>query len=326
MSTDPTLLDEAEEAMDNDDYVTTSELQEMYPDKTMNHIEYDMARDEAEVELNAKIESKYEFNEPRMKARQGRKTYATGPKGVRTDFEEAKLKWRAIDIDRKIKSEQHMYMNLDSSATETQSRLTITEHKSEEAEFEDDEEDEEALMQYKLQKMAILEANRPRYGLTKEITAYSFEEEVDHAPPNVMIVIHIYQDYLERCGRMNFAIAQIAQSYPNIKFMRARSDRLGLDTYPDVGLPTFVVYKNGKQLQNHIAVHTLVPNPFTVKDVEHFLIQHKVMKPVIDIAQEIEAQKQTKHKRKTNVVVSNNNNTHYRSTADSDSDSGLDID
>merc|ERR1712154_701135 len=113
----------------------------------------------------------------------------------------------------------------------------------------------------------------PRYGNTMEMTAWTFQKEVDEAPSNVFVVVHVYQDYMERCARMNYAIAQIAKSYPHIKFLRARSDRLGLDDYPEIGLPTFIVFKNGQ----------LGKSPFDVKDVEAFLIKHKVIEPVIVI-------------------------------------------
>eukprot|EP00484_Ammonia_sp_Unknown_P002728 CAMPEP_0197060690 /NCGR_PEP_ID=MMETSP1384-20130603/129463_1 /TAXON_ID=29189 /ORGANISM="Ammonia sp." /LENGTH=46 /DNA_ID= /DNA_START= /DNA_END= /DNA_ORIENTATION= len=46
----------------------------------MNAIHYDMAKEEAEMEMNGKIQEKFEFNEPRMAAKQGRKTCHTGPK------------------------------------------------------------------------------------------------------------------------------------------------------------------------------------------------------------------------------------------------------
>eukprot|EP01083_Nonionella_stella_P251469 867614_1 len=297
--------EEAQEAVDAGDTVTASELQEMHPDKNMNRILYDIQREEAELQFKSKIEEKYEFNEPRAAAKQGRKTCHTGPKGVLTDYEEAKLKMRAFRIEDKIQKENKKYMSLDNSSNETAHKLTIIdmknqkptakqlrtekkelskdEYDSDDLLDDDDDIDEQALLQYKLQKMKILQENRPRFGDTKELTAWTFEKEVDGAPINVWVVVHVYQDYLERCARMNFAIGQIAKSYPHIKFMRARSDRLGLDNYPEIGLPTFIIFKNGQQLQNHIAVHELVGNPFDVKDVEAFLIKNKVIQPIVII-------------------------------------------
>eukprot|EP01084_Bolivina_argentea_P012900 24165_1 len=117
--------EEAQEAVDAGDTVTASELQEMHPDKNMNRILYDIQREEAELQFKSKIEEKYEFNEPRAAAKQGRKTCHTGPKGVLTDYEEAKLKMRAFRIEDKIQKENKKYMSLDNSSNETTHKLTI---------------------------------------------------------------------------------------------------------------------------------------------------------------------------------------------------------
>ena len=138
---------------------------------------------------------------------------------------------------------------------------------------------------------------------------------------------------MERCARMNYAIAQVAKSYPHIKFLRARSDRIGLDTYPEVGLPTIIVFKNGKQLQNHIAVHEIIGNPFNVKDVEKFLIENKVIQPVMVIPEIGDQSLNNKGKgaqnknRKTKISMKSNFNAKLSSKyADDSEDSELDID
>lgn len=317
---------------------------------------YDLARDQAEMELKAKIDEAHEFNEPRFAARQGRKTYHSGPKGVLTDYEEAKLKMRALRIQDQLKREQKSkYMTLDSASTETQHKLTIidkqkqkvlrekerTDHKSQELDdhdnddelLEDEEDvDDHILMQYKLEKMRIMEENRPRFGDTKEMTAWTFDKEVEQAPKNVWVVVHVYQDYMERCARMNYAIAQVAKSYPHIKFLRARSDRLGLDKYPEMGLPTLIVFKNGAQLQNHIAVHEVIGNPFEVKDVEAFLIKHKVIQPVVEIPDIEEFQQKKRNqgasssKKKSGKILGANVLGSNKAAQHDSDDSELDID
>eukprot|EP00483_Globobulimina_turgida_P012938 UN12962 len=263
--------EEAQQAIDAGDEATTSEIQEMYPDKTMNEIEYDMAMKQAELELSSKISATHSFNEPRAAAKQGKKTYRTGSKGVITDYEEAKLKLRANRLQNKIRGENKYYMNIGNHSNETASKLMIIDLKKnkvtkkqlrkenekisdsdsdseEDSEF-DDLFDEEVLLQYKFEKMKILRENSNRYGDVKELTYLTFDKQVVDAPQNVFVVIHVYQDYLERCVRMNSALSQVAKSYPHIKFLRARSDRLALDNYPEIGLPTFIIFKNGKQLQ-----------------------------------------------------------------------------
>eukprot|EP00483_Globobulimina_turgida_P000643 UN00643 len=322
--------EEAQQAVDAGDEATTSEIQEMYPDKTMNKIEYDMAMKEAELEWSSKISAMHSFNKPRAAAKQGRKTHRTGSKGVMTDYEEAKLKMRANRLKKKIRGENKYYMNIGSNANETASKLMIIDQKkskvtkkqlrterektansdSELDEEFDDLLDEEVLLQYKLEKMKILCENSNRYGNVEEITYLTFDKEVVAAPQNVSVVIHIYQDYLERCVRMNHALQCVAKSYPHVKFLRARSDRLALDTYPQIGLPTFIIFKNGKQVQNHIAVHHLIGNPPQVKEVEAFLIENKVIQPIVVIPD---------IKKKGNVITNENEN-------DNDSDSELDLD
>ena len=223
MADDGMTYEEAQEAVDNGDDVTASELNEMHPDKTMNQIMFDISKEQSQMEYEHKLEQKYEFNEPRMAAKQGRKTCHTGPKGVITDFEEAKLKMRAFRIDDKIQRESKKYMSLDNASNETAHKFTIidlkaakptkkqlrrehigTESKSQEAAdddidssddlLDDEEEDEAALQRYKLQKMQILKDNQARYGNTLELTAWTFEKEVDEAPRNVFVVVHVYQD------------------------------------------------------------------------------------------------------------------------------------
>ena len=78
---------------------------------------------------------------------------------------------------------------------------------------------------------------------------------------------------MERCADMNRALSGLAKAYPHVQFLRARSDKIALDDYPKIGLPTLIIWKNGDQLQNFVAMQTLVETPFTAKIVEEFLIE-----------------------------------------------------
>jgi len=236
------------------------------------------------------------MKKPRAAARQGRKTFNTGPKGVLTDFEEAKLRMRARRIQEKIDSKSKVYMNFDSSEDVSKFQLLNEEdanknndnkeNKSENKHKKDNEDeedgsasDDEALVLYKLQQLEILEKTKPLFGSCMEVTAWTFEKEVETENSNILIVMHIYQDYIERCSYMNAALSQLAQAYPHVKFLRARSDRIGLDSYPDVGLPTIIIWKGGKQLHNFIAVTNELVNPFTPKHVESWFIEKGILQP-----------------------------------------------
>ena len=88
--------------------------------------------------------------------------------------------------------------------------------------------DKDALLLYKMSKMKIMDSVKPRYGSVKEVTAWTFSKEVDEAPQDVWVVIHMYQDYIEECVQMNNVLSKVAHAYPHIKFLRGRADFLGL--------------------------------------------------------------------------------------------------
>ncbi|ETN98643.1 hypothetical protein RFI_38849 [Reticulomyxa filosa] len=72
---------------------------------------------------------------------------------------------------------------------------------------------------------------------------------------------------------MNDCLEEVAKAYSHVKFLRARSDRIGLDNYPEVGLPTIIVFQGGQQKHNFIACHELVGLPLTPVKVEQFFIE-----------------------------------------------------
>ena len=72
---------------------------------------------------------------------------------------------------------------------------------------------------------------------------------------------------------MNKSLCELSRVYPHVQFLRARSDRIGLDDYPDIGLPTLIVWKNGQQLNSFISMQKLVQTPFTPRIIQEFLIK-----------------------------------------------------
>ena len=139
---------------------------------------------------------------------------------------------------------------------------------------------------------------------------------------------------------MNQCLSKIAEAYPHVKIMRARSDFLGLDEYPDVGMPTLIFFKDGKQLHNHIAIHKkLKTEKFTTKLIEQFFLDNKIIERVINLDNEISKstqKKKSKSKKKfqkisfygnnSNSVHSFKTKTNNNNNNNSDDDSELDID
>lgn len=211
-------VDAAEEAAGNNDIVTNDELQEIHCDLNLDAIQNKLSEEQAFADAQ---DAQQPEEEPRFEARQGRKTYHTGPKGVLTDYEEAKLKLRAKRLQQKLNAKKRVYMQLDNCSDVTPfkfidvnlQKLSVsqlrreTNSKEEEYSDEDDASEElkiaeeefddipdEILEQYKLQMKKTFDKYHERYGSLKECNVFSFVEQVEKAPPNVFTVMHVYQD------------------------------------------------------------------------------------------------------------------------------------
>ena len=56
------------------------------------------------------------------------------------------------------------------------------------------DEDDEFMQRYRQQRMKILSRFQERYGVMKEVTAWTFQKEVDQAPHDVVVVVSVFQD------------------------------------------------------------------------------------------------------------------------------------
>ena len=192
---------EAQEAVNNGDTVNEDELQEIHKDLRPEQIAAKIALENAELEMK---ESK-PYKKPRKAARQGRKTYNTGPKGVLTDYEEAKLVMRANRLKDKIKAKNKMYININNADDINGFKLINNNGKQidiDNMEYElglnnSDDSDDELTRLDKMQRMEIKYRYLPRFGDTREITYGNFNTEIDEAPKGVWCVLHVYQDV---CG------------------------------------------------------------------------------------------------------------------------------
>lgn len=108
--------------------------------------------------------------------------------------------------------------------------------------------------------------------------------EVTNAGEGIWVVCHLYQDRLvagifkrriflktriqsntlsiqhslicrvQDCGIFNACIGELAQRYPNTKFVKILSTDC-IPGYPDENLPTVLIYKDTKVIQNLVGLH-----------------------------------------------------------------------
>eukprot|EP01016_Furgasonia_blochmanni_P043427 TRINITY_DN5897_c0_g4_i1.p1 TRINITY_DN5897_c0_g4~~TRINITY_DN5897_c0_g4_i1.p1 ORF type:complete len:282 (-),score=90.36 TRINITY_DN5897_c0_g4_i1:238-1083(-) len=143
-------------------------------------------------------------------------------------------------------------------------------------EYEDDLDDEifEKYKQARLNEMKE-KAARPYFGSLREISKQDYVQEVTNAPKDVWVVLHLYQDYYDKCTLINNALDTLAKSHTYVKFLRIIATRC-IENFPDSKIPTFIVYKNGSLVYNWANVDKEIKR-CDAKILELFLKYHRIL-------------------------------------------------
>jgi len=241
-----------------------------------------------------------EMKIPRPAARKGLgKSYRTGPKGVMADYNEAKLEVIAHRLEKKLKYKQMVKRmalgqgrpldEVDAIAPKPrpvpERNSQLEDSDGDDDSFSDSDKDEEDIWKKSRENDIKLHMdNQPTFGILKELHTMKFNEEIDGEHPNTTIVIHVYQDYIPRCARMNDTLSRIASTWPHIKFLRGRTDRI-LPNYPDWGTPSFIVFRDGKQLLNLTDFNADVGDDFTDVDVVRYFRRNGVLPQPVSVGE-----------------------------------------
>ena len=63
------------------------------------------------------------------------------------------------------------------------------------------------------------------------------------------VILHLYQNYIEKCNLINQHMNTLAKEYTDIKFTKILSTRC-IENFPDSNLPCVIIYKNGELFKN----------------------------------------------------------------------------
>ncbi|KAJ3124297.1 Phosducin-like protein 3 [Nowakowskiella sp. JEL0407] len=91
---------------------------------------------------------------------------------------------------------------------------------------------------------------KPRFGVFREISVSDYVYQIDSAPPNVNVVLHLYQQSHDACRLLNSILTVLAKKYPTTKFLRIVAEKADPDMDFDVSMPTLLVYRNGELVNN----------------------------------------------------------------------------
>lgn len=113
---------------------------------------------------------------------------------------------------------------------------------------------------------------RRYYGNLFEIRGDKYADVIDNAPKDVIVIIHIYDEFLSECRLLNKVLTQLAKRYPSVKFCRVQAFQVQVsEKFKKDGLPAVLVYKNGNIMGNFLKVTDELGKEFVVEDVETFL-------------------------------------------------------
>eukprot|EP01132_Coremiostelium_polycephalum_P009111 gene9111-11163_t len=152
-------------------------------------------------------------------------------------------------------------------------------------EVDSDEEDElKRLRQKRLEQLKnqiqptpkqLLPKNKV-FGSLRQITADEYVNEIDNEPPNIFIIIHLYQNYVPECVLLNEVLSQMAVKYKGIKFLKILSTDAKAN-YHDAALPSLLVYIGGDLLVSFIPLTEELGSKFDTEDLELLLSGYDII-------------------------------------------------
>ncbi len=234
----------------------------------------------------------------------------TGGKGVLADYEEAKRITRRRNETKVLKQREAV-----KKAGYNMSNKAITKNSNDVGQRqadsdEEDEDDEDFFEKFRAMRMQQLSSatGLPQFGKLYSVGKFEFVDEVDKADPRTFVVIHIFEDYLLACQRMNRALQVMAERYKHVKFLRLKATEAD-QTLSHSALPAFLVYKAGK-LTGTAAVNAVKNEfqneQFTVEDVEWLLVsKYGVHLPGVDISEEEKRRKKQEEANNNSNALSN---------------------
>jgi hypothetical protein len=124
--------------------------------------------------------------------------------------------------------------------------------------FSDDDDDEEAFRQYRANTMAAVANALPTFGSYERVsTVQEFAHLTKTTHELIYVVCHLYQNHIEPCVKLHFALEALATAFDHVCFvrLRAKDAKKGMS---DLGLPTLLVYKGGECVDTIMRAHEQV--------------------------------------------------------------------
>jgi hypothetical protein len=213
-------------------------------------------------------------------------TLETAPKDMRgiNEWEDALIKHKVMDprLDHKkmafmkeMKHEDEAVLNPKDECEDLDLDALL--------EAEDDL-DERMFQKYREQRMGELleKQQKERFGEVVHVKQDEYVREITEASQGETVVfVHLYQDSIPECKRLNMVMAELAYRQRAVKFTKIRATDANAE-YPDSALPTLLVYRGGQVVDRMVAFKTHGGDPFTADGLEWNFAQKGYMETELE--------------------------------------------
>jgi len=200
----------------------------------------------------------------------------TGVKGVLADYASQQELNRIENELRSLKTS----WKLKQTALSGTIQNSVAEKQENEGTTSDDDqflEDDTFIQEYRQKRMIELQQSQlPCFGFVQGICRDQFVDCIDNESPSTFVVIHLYQDYIPACRKVNKYMFSLAQKYRRVKFVKIVSSEADIN-YDDIALPTLLVYKAGQLFTCLLRITDQIGNTFDIDHLETLLIKNKVL-------------------------------------------------
>ena len=119
--------------------------------------------------------------------------------------------------------------------------------------MEEDNDEDEEIRRYKEMRLAEMKefAKKPKFGKVAEIRKQDYLSEVNNAPKDVFVVLHLYQDCVEECMILNEIFNYLSRKFLLVKFLKIVANNC-VENFSDSDCPAVFIYLNGKPIKQFL--------------------------------------------------------------------------
>lgn len=223
----------------------------------------------------------------------------TGPKGVKADYEEAKkicerrLETKRMQADAAFQRAAYgtTMKGPSYSLAAQMERANLNGETVGGGDADDeysDDSDDEFLKAYRANRILQLRvsAELPQYGTYKKVTPEKFVEITNETDPRSFVVVHVFEEYIPACQRLNNIFDILARRYRHVRFIGFVATSAS-QTLSHKSLPAMMVYRAGTLVNRATAElvdAVLESHKFTAEDIEGILAcKYGIPLPGVDV-------------------------------------------